>query len=182
MNSERRKFLRCPLIIAVVFSATTAGYAQDAPFGFSWGPVERIPKPWTASREANITTLFYDSTSPVAGVDTDQVIVEICQSEGLQQVIWVSRDLAQDELRRKFELVHQQASARFGEPTSSSGPMTESWRHGRVSVAVSPPSDGHHRLVMAMRGELFDKCSSEHQAQVGHPAWLHFDNLVKRTY
>ena len=181
MNAHR-KLLRCPWIIAGVFSAMTAVYAQDAPFGFSWGPVDQIPKPWTASREGNITTLFYDNTSPFVGVDTDQVIAEICQSEGLQQVIWVSRELAQDELRRKFELVHQQASARFGEPTSSSGPMTESWRNGRISVGVSPQSDGHHRLVMAMRGELFDKCSIEHQAQAGHPAWRHFDNLVKRAY
>lgn len=171
---------RVIVVVGVLTGGGTLIPAQDAPLGFSWGHVDQIPKPWRASREANITTLFYDHTSSVAaGADTDQVIVEICQSEGLQEVIWISRKLSGDELQRKFALMHQEGVSRYGEPNLLSMPMTESWKDGRVFLGTS---DGQQRLVMFVRGALFDHCSAEHRVQSGHRAEQHFENLKRGTY
>jgi hypothetical protein len=69
-------------------------HAQEAPFGLSWGPVDTVPKPSMVDREANITALTYFHDRPLAaGIDTDEVILEVCRDEGLQQVIWLSRAL-----------------------------------------------------------------------------------------
>lgn len=164
------------VLIAVTL---TSALAQDAPFGFAWGSVDKIPKPWTAQREANITSLFYDrSSSFAAAPDTDQVIVEICRTEGLQEVIWVSRHFSPDELSRKFQLAHLQGIERYGEPKQLSDPMTETWKDGRVFLGASKGLEGQQRLIMVMRGDLFDQCSAEHQAEAGHPAELHARNFL----
>lgn len=172
--------VRILLAAIAAFAIFAPVVAQDAPFGFAWGPVGQVPKPWTASREGNITTLFYDSTSAVvSGVDTDQVIVEVCKSEGLQEIIWISRELPQEALQRKFQLIHQQGVARYGEAKQLATPMSETWKDGRVFLGITAYQQ---RLVMFMRGALFDKCSAEHEAQSGHPASQHVDNLLRRPY
>lgn len=173
-----REFL---LLLTVV--CTTPALAQDAPFGLAWGPVDKVPEPWTAQREANITSLYYDRSSPVAVADdTEQVIIEVCRTEGLQQVIWVSRRLPPDELLRKFQLAHRQGVERYGEPKQLAIPMTEAWRDGRVFLGITQGAEDEQRLIMYMRGTLYDQCSAEHKAETGHPASLHFGSLVLRGF
>lgn len=169
------------LTFAIVLGLPVA--AQEAPFGLAWGPVDKIAKPNIAEREGNITTLFYDRSSGIAaGADTDRVIVEVCRAEGIQQVIWISRQLSADELEQKYQAAHRQGNARYGEPRTLQDLFGETWKDGRVFLGVSKGLSGQQRLIMFMRGEKFNACSSEHDGVTGHPAAEHVRNLLQRAY
>jgi hypothetical protein len=65
---------------------------ESAPFGFSWGPVDKVPRPSLATRDENITRLTYlrDRLPPNELRDTEEIVLEVCKNEGLQQIIWIS--------------------------------------------------------------------------------------------
>ena len=171
------------LVSAVAAAFPISGKADDAPLGFAWGPVDKIPKPSTVKREANLTTLFYDESSPVStGVDTARVIVEVCRVEGLQHVIWISRQMSDGDLKRNLEAARAQATTRYGQPKQLPLMQAEVWGESRVLIAVSKGLPGQQRLVMSMQGEQYDKCSAEHEAAAGHSASSHLGNLVLRAY
>lgn len=99
-GGRRRKVLALVLWIGWASAAS----AEEAPFGLRWGPVDTVPKPSMVDREANITALVYfRGRAPATGPDTDEVVLEVCWDEGLQQVIWVSRPLAETELPSRRE-------------------------------------------------------------------------------
>lgn len=171
------------ILAAMALVCASSGYGQEAPFGLAWGPIDKIPKPASANREANITTLFYDeSSSFVSESKSARVILEVCRAEGLQQVITVSPRLPPDELSSLLKKAHDQGVSRFGESKLLNAPMTEVWNDGRVYLGVSKGLPGQQRIVMRIRGEQYEKCSAEHYAEVGHLLDLHFDNLVMRAY
>jgi hypothetical protein len=64
---------------------------QSAPFGFSWGPVDKVPTPSLASREDNVTLRMYrgDRLPRSELRDTEEIVLEICKKEGLQQIVWM---------------------------------------------------------------------------------------------
>ena len=52
------------VLFAVVTGASLLNFSagaldQSAPFGFSWGPVDKVPRPSLATRDENITRLTY---------------------------------------------------------------------------------------------------------------------------
>jgi hypothetical protein len=55
----RKKLLVAVLMGASLLNFSAGGYDQSAPFGFSWGPLDKVPTPSLASREDNITLLMY---------------------------------------------------------------------------------------------------------------------------
>lgn len=155
------------------------GQAQEAPFGMSWGPVDLVPKPSMIDREANVTALTYFHDKPLAsGVDTDEIVLEVCRDEGLQQVIWLSRPLSNDELPSRYEAIYQEGVRRYGRPESAPGSETVSWPSGRAFLAVTKGAPGARRLAMLARGERYEACSVAHQAATGHPATLHASGLL----
>lgn len=168
----------------LLVALTESAWPQDAPFGFSWGPVDTVPKPMTAEREANVTTLFYDQDQAFArGTDTDRIIVEVCRTEGLQQIIWIGRRLPADELRRKFDAAHKRNVENYGDPKAlTSLPNAESWRNGRVFLGMSKGLDGQQRLIMSLRGDLYEQCSLEHLAETGHGVGAHVLQLLLKVY
>jgi len=79
------------------------GLNDAAPFGLSWGPIEKIPRPSLQAREANLTLLIYHKDRLDKFQNTDEIVLEVCKNEGLQQVIWVSRLLSGGEMHERIE-------------------------------------------------------------------------------
>lgn len=162
--------------------STALAQAAEAPFGLSWGPVTTVPKPFMADREANITALFYfHGQPPASGPDTQQVVLEICRDEGLQQVIWVSRDFPEAELSARYEPIYQEGVRRHGEPVKDGRPETVVWSGGHTLLAVRSVDGGRKRLIMIATGDQYEKCSAAHEAGAGHPATVHTSALHKAT-
>jgi hypothetical protein len=47
------------LVGAGLLSFSATAFNESAPFGFSWGPVDKIPTPSLATMHDNITLLIY---------------------------------------------------------------------------------------------------------------------------
>lgn len=168
------------LVMAVLWSSGSA-FAQpaEAPFGLSWGPVTTVPKPSMADREANITALFYfHGQPPASGPGTQQVILEICRDEGLQQVIWVGQPFPEAELRARYEPIYQEGVQRYGEPMKDRRPDTVVWPDGHTLLAVRPVEGARKRLIMIVAGAQYETCSAAHEASAGHPAAVHTSVLL----
>ncbi|ACS40426.1 MULTISPECIES: hypothetical protein [Methylobacteriaceae] len=154
--------------------------AGEAPFGLRWGPLTSVPKPSMADREGNVTALFYfQGRAPASGPDTEQVVLEVCGDEGLQQVIWFSRPFAEAELVPAYAAIYREGVRRYGEPQEAGLPNAVTWPAGRTLLAVRPAEGGGKRIVMVAAGELYEKCSSAHEAATGHPAARHTSDLLE---
>ncbi|WP_312892317.1 threonyl-trna synthetase, partial [Methylobacterium sp. DB0501] len=173
---------RIYLVLAVAFlwsSGKVATQAAEAPFGLSWGPVTTVPRPSMVDREANITALFYfHDKLPASGRDTQQVVLEVCQDEGLQQVIWVSQAFSQTDLAAKYDLIYREGVRRHGEPVKDGRLETVVWPSGHIILAVRSVEDGRKRLIMIATGEQYERCSATHQTSTGHPASVHTSTLL----
>src|SRR5580704_8535082 len=44
---------------ASLLSFSASAFDESAPFGFSWGPLDKVPAPSLATRHTNITLLIY---------------------------------------------------------------------------------------------------------------------------
>jgi hypothetical protein len=145
----------------VVFPA----WALDAvaPFGFAWGPVDKIPKPSLAMKDANVTILVYRRDRLLSNQmpDTEVVLVDVCEKEGLQQISWASRALSSNDAIAKFAQIVAQGVQKYGE----SKPTPEgalAWENGRIEATSVSEPDGNHRILMVSRGPDFGSCSTAH--------------------
>jgi len=181
MNRLGLKLTVTTFALAGCFVLPASSFDDAAPFGFAWGPVDKVPKPSLAAKDANVTVLLYRRDRlPVDGMpDTELVLLDICKTEGLQQVSWASRALSADEAVAKFAQVVAKSVERYGESkVTPEGSLA--WRNRRIeAVSVSEP-DGKHRLLMVSRGPDFDPCSAEHDLashQALRSRWLHRPEL-----
>lgn len=156
---------RYAVVLALVAGTAIPASALDsaAPFGFVWGPLDKIPKPAFASKDGNVTVLIYrrDLLPGNEMPDTDVVLLDVCKKEGLQQVSWASRALSTSEAAAKFTQIVALGVQKYGE----SKPTLEgslAWENGRTEVISVSGSDGSHRILMVSRGPDFDACSTEH--------------------
>lgn len=154
-------------IFFVAVGLVLPAWALDdaAPFGFTWGPLDKVPKPSFAMKDANVTVLLYrrDQSWVNEIPDTEIVLLDVCRTEGLQQVSWASRALSADEALSKFAQVVAQGVRKYGEAKSTAeGALA--WNSGRVeALSVSEP-DGKHRILMVSRGPDFGPCSAMHDS------------------
>lgn len=152
--------------------------APEAPFGFVWGPVTDVPRPSLALREGNMTALVYLGDRLPAGLrDTDEVVLEVCASEGLQHIIWVSRRLSDREADAKYAAALVEGTQRYGEPEKDPVRNAVVWRTGRTTLAWAPAGPGQRRMVMMNWGPDFEACSSRHLDVTGHPVTEHTAEL-----
>jgi hypothetical protein len=86
------------LLFALIGSAgflsfSASAFDAPAPFGFSWGPVDKVPTPSLATRHDNVTLLIYrrDRLPSDELRGTEEIVLQVCKNEGLQQVIWISK-------------------------------------------------------------------------------------------
>lgn len=169
--------------ISVAAGLLFPAWALDdgAPFGFAWGPLDKIPRPSLALKDANVTVLHYrpDRLQGSAMPDTEVVSLDVCSSEGLQQVSSATRPLSSNDAATKFAQVVAIGVRRYGEskPTPDGG-LT--WQNGRVEVMSIAQPDGKHRILMVSRGPEFAACAAEHDAasdQSLRARWLHRPEL-----
>src|SRR5271169_5443344 len=95
------------LIGASLLICSNNAFGQSAPFVFSWGPVDKVPTPSLATRHANITLLIYrrDRLPSDELRDTEEIVLQVCKKEGLQQIIWISKLLSASEEHVKLESI-----------------------------------------------------------------------------
>jgi uncharacterized protein RhaS with RHS repeats len=112
------------LTVGSLLNFSAGSVDQSAPFGFSWGPVDKIPRPSTAAREGNVTLLVYqrDQLFLTELRDTEEIVLEVCKKEGLQQIVWISRLLSAAEEHDKFEAILAEGMRRYGKPETSARP------------------------------------------------------------
>ena len=110
------------VLLAVVTGASLLNFSagaldQSAPFGFSWGPVDKVPRPSLATRDENITRLtYFRERLPPNFRETEEIVLEVCKNEGLQQIIWISRLLSETEERDRVQAILAEGMRRYGEP------------------------------------------------------------------
>jgi hypothetical protein len=171
--------MRSTVLLAVfsLLSLSADAFGQSPPFGLSWGPVENVPRPSLATREDNVTLLmFRGNRIPRELRDTEEIVLEVCKKEGLQQIIWISRFLSDFEAREKFEAVLTEGIRRYGKAESSEQGIIY-WSAGRTMVTTKPFGQDLHRILMTSTGPGFSACSEEHKSMTGHPLddhWMRF--------
>ena len=131
----RARLLWAVLLAGGLLTVSAGAFDQSAPFGLSWGPVVKVPKPSLATREDNLTVLVYRGDRvPNEVPDTEEVVLGVCKNEGLQQVIWISRFFSSAELNEKLEAVLAEGTRRYGRAEISEQGII-SWNAGRTFAA-----------------------------------------------
>jgi hypothetical protein len=169
-----RRQVLLPIVLASLLNFSAAAFDQSAPFGFSWGPVDKVPTPSLATRHANITLLIYrrDRLPSDELPDTEEIVLQVCKKEGLQQIIWISNFLSDSEEHAKLGSILEEGSRRYGKAEVSEGGIIH-WNRGQTMLAAVSNDQGLHRIFMASSGPGLDTCSEEH----GHPVsdhWMRF--------
>ena len=151
---------------------------QSAPFDLSWGPVANVPRPSLATREDNVTLLMYRGDQLPSGArDTEEIVLEICKTEGLQQIVWISRFLLNAEAHDKLEAIMAEGVRQYGQAeVLESGIIF--WSAGRTKVTDVSNVQGFHRIIMVSTGPSLNTCSEEHKASTGHTVSDHWMKLL----
>jgi hypothetical protein len=166
------------VLTAVLLMQAARAADQSAPFGFSWGPVDSVPTPSLASREDNVTLLMYrrDRLPSDELRDTEEIVLEICKKEGLQQIVWISRLLSASGQRDKLDAVVAEGNRRYGQAELEPRGVIH-WSAGRTSALTISGDLGLRRIIMVSTGPGLDACSQEHESLTGHPVsdhWMRF--------
>jgi hypothetical protein len=160
-----------------LLSFAAGAFDSSAPFGLSWGPVDKVPRPSRETRENNVALLMYrDDRLPNNLDDTEEVVLEVCRKEGLQEVVWVSRLLSDDEERARYDTILAEGNRRYGQPVAGEKGTTY-WSAGGLHVARVLEGSHLHRLIMASAGPELNNCSDEHASATGHSVphhWMRF--------
>ena len=167
------------LLAAFITGSLPAGaFGQSAPFGLSWGHVDNVPRPSFATREDNVTLLVYRGDRiPNEARDAEEIVLEVCKNEGLQQIVWISRFLSSSELDDKLKAILAEGARRYGKAETSEQGII-SWDAGRAFAASKSFGRGLHRILMASAGPGFETCSEEHKSVTGHPLNDHWTRFV----
>ncbi len=74
---------RSVTMFAVVAGIVLPAWALDgpAPFGFAWGPLDRIPTPSFPLKDTNVTVLLYrrDRLQSKEMPDTEVILLDVCK-------------------------------------------------------------------------------------------------------
>jgi hypothetical protein len=165
---------RALLLAASLLSFSAYALDDSAPFGFSWGPLDKVPTPSLATRHGNITLLIYrnDRLPSDELRDTEEIVLQVCKKEGLQQIIWISKFLSTSEERGKLGSILAEGTRRYGKAEEDEQGVVH-WNGGRTALAVASNDQGLHRIFMASSGPRLDTCSEEHGHAVSDH-WMQF--------
>jgi len=172
--AKRRTTAVLALLGIIVLNCSAVAFDQSAPFGFSWGPIDKIPTPSLTTRHANITLLICrrDRLPSDELRYTEEIVLQVCQKEGLQQIIWISELLSASEEHNALDSIFAEGDRRYGKAEAGER-GTLRWNGGQTTVAAVSNDQGLHRIFMASNGPNVDTCSEEH----GHPLsdhWMRF--------
>jgi hypothetical protein len=175
MTFMRRAMIRLLSSLgATLLTFSANAFDESAPFGFSWGPLDKVPTPSLATRHANITLLIYrrDRLPSNELPDTEEIVLQVCKTEGLQQIIWISKLLSTSEERVQLESILAEGTRRYGKPEVAEQGVIH-WNGGQTMVAAVSNDQGFHRIFMASNGPRLDACSKEHGHAVSDH-WMQF--------
>lgn len=168
-------------IYALIFFGGGAALAQDAPYGLSWGLIDKVPRPSIAEREANITALIYRGDALPSGTgDSSEIVLEICEKEGLQSIIWVSRPFSESDGSRKWAAIVAEGNRRHGPATINAQDTRARWPMARTSAVLARSRSGVTYVVMASAGPDLDSCSNSHFDATNHFLMKHLEDLLAR--
>jgi hypothetical protein len=108
--------------------------------------------------------------------DTEEIVLEICKKEGLQQIVWISRLLSASGQRDKLDAVVAEGNRRYGQAELEPRGVIH-WSAGRTSALTISGDLGLRRIIMVSTGPGLDACSQEHESLTGHPVsdhWMRF--------
>ena len=136
-------------------------HAQPAPFGLNWGDhLEALPRASSRTKEKNITLLLFKMDRAAGYRDTDEIVLKVCDKEGLQQSIWTGRPLSGEDARRNFASAYAEAVRRYGKPDQGDAASgTASWNSARVTMFAKLVEPGYYRILMIMDGPAFKACT-----------------------
>ena len=142
-----------PLAIASLLNFSAAAFGQSAPFGFSWGPVDKVPTPSLATRHDNVTLLIYrgDRLPSDELPGTEEIVLQVCKKEGLQQIIWISKFLSDSEEHAILGSILTESARRYGKPEKGEQGVIQ-WNGGQAMLAAVSNDQGLHRIFMASNG------------------------------
>jgi hypothetical protein len=157
------------LVGGILLNFSPNAHGQTAPFGFSWGPVDKVSRPSDALREGNVTRLVYrhERLPPNELRDTEEIILEVCKIEGLQQIIWVSRVLSVIEMQAKFEEILSEGVRQHGKTETIERGVIK-WSAAGTLMARISNGQRFDRILMVSVGPRLDSCSEEHRMLTGH--------------
>jgi len=157
-------------------------FDEPAPFGFNWGLLDKVPTPSHATREANVTLLIYrhDRLPSEELRGTEEIILEVCKKEGLQQIIWISKFLSDSEEHDALDSILAEGRRRYGQTEVEEGGFLR-WNGGQITVAAGSNDQGLHRIFMVSSGPKLDGCSEDHRAITGHPVSDHWMRFLTNT-
>jgi hypothetical protein len=112
------------------------------------------------------------------GADTQRIVLEVCREEGLQKVIWLSRPLSEAEFPARYTAIYQEGLAKHGTPVVDHGSQRVSWPHVRIKLFIREIPTAGRQLIMTATGEQYEACSAAHEAETGHAAERHTDDLL----
>ena len=173
--------MRATVLLAVggsLLNFSAGAFDQSAPFGFSWGPLDKIPTPSLATRHANITLLIYrrDRLPSDQLPGTEEIVLQVCKKEGLQEIIWISKFLSDSEEHAVLQSIIEEGTRRYGKAEVSQGEMVQ-WNRGQTKLVAVSNDQGLHRVFMASSGPQLGACSEEH----GHPVTDHWMQLFRKA-
>src|SRR5271166_3909797 len=161
------------LICAGLLSCSASAFDDFVPFGLSWGPVSTVPIPSLTTSHDNVTLLIYrNDRLPPDVARTEEIVLQICKNEGLQQIIWISQFLSDSEENAMLGSIFKEVDSRYGKAEAGAR-GTLRWNGGQTTLAAVSNDQGLHRIFMASNGPTLDTCSEEH----GHPVsnhWMQF--------
>src|SRR5262249_52604423 len=112
--------------------------------------------------------------------DTEEIILEVCKKEGLQQVIWISKLLSDSEERDALNSILAEGTRRYGKAEVGEGGFLR-WHGGQTTVAAVSNDQSLHRIFMVSSGPELDGCSEDHRAITGHPVSDHWMRFLTNT-
>jgi hypothetical protein len=164
------------LIGAGLLSFSASAFDESAPFGFSWGPLDKVPAPSLATRHDNITLLYRHDRLPSDELPrTEEIVLQVCKNEGLQQIIGISKLLSNSEEHTMLEAILAEGTRRYGKAEEGEQGVIQ-WNGGQTVLAAVSTDEGHHRIFMASNGPRIETCSKEH----GHPVSDHWMGFLRK--
>jgi hypothetical protein len=106
--------------------------------------------------------IYGRSQLPPQFKETNQVILSICDHQGLQQVRWISLLFSHTAAIAKFSQIYAEGMRRHG--AADDGDLDRGiagWSHERVGMRILPDGPGY-RVIMVSEGPEYQSCKAEH--------------------
>jgi hypothetical protein len=106
--------------------------------------------------------IYGGSQLPQQFKETNQVILSVCDHQGMQQVRWISLLFSQTAAIAKFSEIYAEGVRRHG--AADDGDLDRGiagWSHELIGMRILPDGPGY-RVIMVSEGPEYQSCKAEH--------------------